>query len=141
MRPPFSCFWLIPLLVGEGLLVVGLAWGLSALNVLYRDVTQILEFITLAWFYATPIIYSIDLPLDFLSRVGMPNALYFLNPMSTLVYASRRACLGIPTDAEWVMPSSPLAFGIVVFVAMSIAAPLAGQALFRRLETRAVDTL
>lgn len=140
MPVPFSCLWLVPLLIGETFLVVGLVWALSALNVLYRDVTQILEFITLAWFYITPIIYSIDLAMAGLLGIGVPSALYVLNPMSTLVYATRRACLGLRTDA-WTAPASLLTLGLAVFVVISVLAPLAGRALFRRFETRAIDTL
>ena len=144
----FSVLWLIPLLLGETLLILGLVWGLSALNVLYRDVTQILEFVTLAWFYATPIIYSINLPLDKLVDKleiwGLPSWLswlYMLNPMTMVVYASRYVCLGLPEKAEWVMPGSALAVGFVVFIVCAIGSPFVGQALFRRLETRAVDSL
>ncbi|MFH1742974.1 MAG: ABC transporter permease [bacterium] len=138
---PLSCVWLVPLLIGETLLAVGLVWGLSALNVLYRDVTQILEFVMLAWFYATPIIYSVDLPFGRLELLGFPTWLYMLNPMATLVYASRRACLGTAENAGWVMSNFTFGIGIILFIVFSIGVLIAGQALFRRLETRAVDAL
>ncbi len=141
MGPPLSCVLIVPLLVSETLLLTGLAWGLSVLNVLYRDIAQILEFIVLVWFYVTPIIYSVDRAFDCLTGFRIPEGLYLLNPMATVVYASRRVCLGLPSQPDWLMPGSLWMFGLLVLVLTSILAPVTAGILFKRLETRAIDTL
>jgi ABC-type polysaccharide/polyol phosphate export permease len=41
-------------------LTSGLAMALSVWNVYYRDVSQFLEVVLLAWFYASPVIYPLD---------------------------------------------------------------------------------
>ncbi|HPA45013.1 MAG TPA: ABC transporter permease [bacterium] len=138
---PFSCLLLLPLLLCETLLVIGLVWALSGLNVLYRDVTQILDFLLLAWFYGTPIIYSIDMPMGVLGGFGLPGWLLLLNPMSGMIYAARRACFGLGENPPWAMPFDTFLFGVLFFVAVSLAAPVVGYAIFRRMETRAVDAL
>jgi len=137
----FSCLFLLPLLICETFLVIGVVWALSGLNVLYRDVTQILDFLLLAWFYATPILYSINMPMGVLGRWGLPEWLVLLNPMSGMIYAARWACFGLAENAPWRMPSGTFLFGLSFFVAVSLAAPVVGYAIFRRVETRAVDAL
>lgn len=63
----------LPLVIlGQLLFVIGLGLLLSALNVFYRDVAEILEVVTLAWFFLTPIIYNFS---------GVISILYRFNPM------------------------------------------------------------
>jgi len=140
---PWTCVLVFPLLILETCLLVGLVWWLAGLNVLYRDVTQILEFITLAWFYVTPIIYSIDLPINSLARLagGWLTYLYLLNPMAFLIYAARWACLGTPPGAGFILSGPMLGLSATVFVVVSLAAPFVGRALFSHIEIRAVDEL
>ncbi len=140
---PWTCVLIVPLLILETGLLVGLVWWLAGLNVLYRDVTQILEFITLAWFYITPIIYSIDLPMQSLARLGGDWLvyLYLLNPMAILIYTARWVCLGIPTGDAFSIPSTMFIIALIVFILVALIAPFAGRALFRRIEVRAADEL
>ncbi|MFC1754924.1 ABC transporter permease [Thermoproteota archaeon] len=59
--------------------LVGICLLTSSLNVVYRDVKFIVEAILVAWFYGTPIFYSLDM---------VPKKLYFiwiLNPMTGIV--------------------------------------------------------
>lgn len=71
------------IMILEYLLVLGLAFIVSALNVYFRDLEHILGIITMAWMYVTPILYSVDL---------VPEALlpmFSLNPMTPIIGAFR----------------------------------------------------
>jgi ABC-type polysaccharide/polyol phosphate export permease len=52
--------WLPVLLITQLLFILGLVLILSTLHVFYRDVVMILDVVMLAWFFMTPIIYSLD---------------------------------------------------------------------------------
>ncbi len=90
---------LLPVLVAVALAaVLGVSFWLCALNVSYRDVAQLLPFLTQVWMFLTPIIYSSTLiPAQFLP-------LYWLNPMVLVVDGMRWAIAGTtaPPLQEWV---------------------------------------
>lgn len=67
----------------EYLLALGLAFIISALNVYFRDLEHILGIFTMAWMYATPVVYSIDMVPEEL-RVA-----FNLNPMTPIISAFR----------------------------------------------------
>jgi len=74
--------------------VTGLALLLSAANVFYRDTQMILEVVTLAWFFVTPIFWPIHVIKDqwigFLGiQVNTWVWLNRLNPMASLAAAYR----------------------------------------------------
>ena len=62
MRHPFHITWLylpVPLLALT-IFTLGATFFFAAANVYYRDVSHILQILLQAWFYVTPIIFSID---------------------------------------------------------------------------------
>lgn len=62
MRHPFHVTWLylpVPLLALT-IFTLGATFFFAAANVYYRDVAHILQILLQAWFYVTPIIFSID---------------------------------------------------------------------------------
>jgi len=62
MRHPFYWTWLflpVPLLALM-LFTLGMTFFFATANVYYRDVAHILQVLLSAWFYVTPIIYSLD---------------------------------------------------------------------------------
>jgi ABC-2 type transport system permease protein len=62
MRHPFYVTWLylpVPLLALT-IFTLGMTFLFAAANVYYRDVAHILQVVLSAWFYLTPIIYSLD---------------------------------------------------------------------------------
>lgn len=99
-------------------LVLGLALILSTFNVYYHDVGYILEAgLTLA-FYATPIIYSYELPYRF---PGWLFRIYMLNPMAPLTVAYQQAILdnrlpdlGLVAESV-VMTAAAVSLGLWVF--------------------------
>ena len=62
MRHPFHITWIylpVPLLALT-IFTLGATFFFAAANVYYRDVSHILQILLQAWFYVTPIIFSID---------------------------------------------------------------------------------
>jgi lipopolysaccharide transport system permease protein len=100
---------ILPLLVAIQLIfTLGLAFFLSAINVYYRDVAQIMDVLMLAWFFLTPVFYSTDLipqsKVIFGIDVPVQRLAYILNPMASLI-ASYRVILynGAPPDIAFLL--------------------------------------
>ena len=72
----------IPVLI-EYIMILGFSLLLSSLNVFFRDLEHIFSIIIMAWFYMTPIVYTIDMIPD--------QYLYIfrLNPMVDLIQMYR----------------------------------------------------
>lgn len=122
--PTWNVLWL-PLLVVLALmtaLAVGL-W-LSALNVQYRDVQQLVPFLVQVWMYASPIVYPIDtIP------AGIWRWLYGLNPMVGVIQGFRWALLG----------GAPPDLTLVISIAMVLILLVSGLYYFRRMEKTFAD--
>jgi len=121
LRFPLHLTWLylpVPLL-GLAMFALGCAFFVSAANVFFRDVSHILQIVISAWFYLSPIIYSLDF---------VPPHYRFLFHLNPMVYVLNGFRLSIYYG---LLPSPASA-------AMSIGIGLAGLALgyafFRRLE-------
>lgn len=52
--------WLVPVLLVQSLLILGLGFAISALNCFFRDVRYLLEFFLILLFYGSPILYSME---------------------------------------------------------------------------------
>ena len=123
------------------LFLLGLCLALSTLNVLFRDTQQIVEFLVLAWFYVSPVLYD---SFEIYSRFGSSSWVYFLNPMAGLLewyrYCLLASNLQISADMA---PLNQITFWFAIPYAavISILIAFAGYALMRRLEIRAVDEL
>ena len=96
----------------------------SAANVFFRDIEHSLQIVTLAWFFLTPIIYPLSLPLSVLKErfPGFVQFAFFANPMVGIVSAYRSVLfspmrqqgaglLAISFAAAWLI----LSVGIAVF--------------------------
>jgi lipopolysaccharide transport system permease protein len=89
---PYVLFLPIVILV-EMIFIMGVSLLLSAVNVFYRDVQQIMEVLILAWFFLTPVIWDVNLLPT--SRVVMgvevpvQRLTYILNPMASIISAYR----------------------------------------------------
>jgi lipopolysaccharide transport system permease protein len=105
-------------------LAVGL-W-LSAMNVKYRDVRQMVPFLTRFWEYATPIAYSITLIPE------KWQVIYSLNPMTGVVEGFRWALLGKTVSV------GPLVIISIVIVVMLLAS---GLVYFRHMEDEFADVI
>ena len=86
ISPTVHTFWVIPLFAILFLFTVSVSLILSSLNVYYRDVQLASRFLIQLWFFASPILYSID-------SVSMKLKIFlFLNPM-TFIIENMRRCL------------------------------------------------
>jgi lipopolysaccharide transport system permease protein len=123
-----SQWWTAPLFVAWGLLAsIGVGLWLSALNVLYRDVSYVTPFLLQAWFFATPVVYSVTMIPE-----GPWQLLYSLNPMVGVVQGFRWAMLGVG-EAPGVLAA--VSFGMTILILFS------GIVFFRRVERSFADVI
>ena len=92
-------------------MTAGLALALSALNVYFRDVQHILGILLLAWYFLTPVLFSVSVLDD---RPEQLRLLY-LNPMTAVIVSYQRALLdGLPPQWDALAYSAGVA--IVLFI-------------------------
>lgn len=104
--------------------VLGVTFWLSALNAQYRDVGQLLPFLTQLWFFTSPIFYSSDvIPVEW-------RTLYWLNPIAVAIEAFRWAFAGLapPPVEAWLIGG-----------AVAVVMLLSGYVFFRSREPRFSD--
>jgi homopolymeric O-antigen transport system permease protein len=89
LRFPFHWTWIylpVPLL-GLVLFALGCSFFLAMANVFFRDVAHILQIILSAWFYVSPVIYSLDfLPPRYRLFFRLNPMLYLLNGFRLAIY-------------------------------------------------------
>ena len=96
------------------LLTLALTLRVSAVNVYYRDVESVSDVLLQAWFYATPIVYSVKLVEEKFAKKHFSiwfERLYWLNPMTPICVAYRRLLLytpGPPAAAAAASADAPL---------------------------------
>ncbi len=101
-------FLVIPTIIWLTILVSGFSLLFSALNVRFRDVNFIVQALITIWFYATPIVYSIEL-----LPVGLRSFLY-LNPMTAVTETFHFVLLNLhPYSSDLVLLG--LAISLMVF--------------------------
>jgi len=89
---------------------LGAGYWLSALNIEYRDVSQVLPFLSQFWMFLTPVVYSSTLVPE------RWRVLYALNPMVGVVEGFRWSLLGVGPG-----PSGMLAASAVVALTLFIS--------------------
>lgn len=108
MRHPFHVTWLylpVPLLALT-IFTLGGTFFFAAANVYYRDVAHILQIVLQAWFYITPIIFSIDFfPAKYRWIFKLNPIQYILNGFRLSVY------YGLLPSAQSIAVSFICAFG------------------------------
>jgi ABC-2 type transport system permease protein len=74
----------LPLVIAiQYIMVIGFCLILSSANVYFRDLEHILNILTMAWFYVTPVIYPVEIFPEHL------KGLLYWNPMTPMVLAYR----------------------------------------------------
>jgi ABC-2 type transport system permease protein len=89
MRHPFYWTWLYLPVPMFALIIftLGMTFFFAALNVYYRDFAHIVQVLLSAWFYVTPIIYSLDLlPANRRWLFKFNPMLYVINGFRLAVY-------------------------------------------------------
>jgi ABC-2 type transport system permease protein len=122
----------LPLAVAvQGVLLVGLALLLSAVNVLMRDVERFMRLIIRVLFYATPIIYPLSLVRD-ADLPGWLKVAYELNPLVGIFQLHH---------AVWYPDEFPDARLLATTAGVSLLVLAAGWWSFRRLEPAVLKEL
>ena len=75
--------YLIPVILVEYLLSLGIAFISSSLTVFFRDLEHILAVVSMAWQFLTPVMYGVDMVPESLRPVFM------MNPMTSVIMAYR----------------------------------------------------
>src|SRR5439155_239256 len=86
-RHPEGLVWISLLIVVQIVMNLGFAYLLSALAVFFRDVQHILGILLLAWYFLTPVLFSVSVLDD---RPEQLRLLY-LNPMTAVIVSYQRA--------------------------------------------------
>jgi lipopolysaccharide transport system permease protein len=126
IRPGLHVFWLIPLLILQIALSVGVTLLGGAAIVFFRDVRFVIPLLLQIWMYASPVIYPADLVPE------RWRILYFLNPMAGIIDSYRRV---------WVYGQEPLLWTLAVGAGVSILLLLIGYPVFKHLEPIFADLI
>lgn len=97
----------LPLILAvQILLVIGLGLACAAANVFYRDVQSLLTLFLQLWFYASPIIYPVNLVPERL------RPFYYLNPMAGILEAYRDVLLNGKLPGDYMIPATVVALSV-----------------------------
>jgi len=115
----WTAIWVVPVLLLQILFTLGIAYLVSGMNVLLRDVAQLIGLVLMIWMYLSPVMYPLT---------GQPNAIQIvllMNPMGALL----QACQDLLFVGHLTHP-------IVLWVAgtWSLFVLLGGIAVFKRIE-------
>jgi homopolymeric O-antigen transport system permease protein len=125
--PGLHALWVIPLLVIQIALMVGVTLLGSAVIVFFRDMRFVVPLVTQVWMYATPIIYPSELVPERL------QPFYFaLNPMAGIIDGYRRVL---------VMAQAPRLPFVGMAALISVLILLAGYAVFKHTEPLFADLI
>ncbi|NIV33741.1 MAG: ABC transporter permease [Anaerolineae bacterium] len=124
--PGWISLWMAPLLALQVALTIAIVLLGSAVLVFFRDVRFVVPLLIQVWFYATPIIYPVTLvPEKF-------RALYFLNPMASIIDGYRRVLL---------TGEAPRLEALALGAAVTLALLAIGCTVFKRAEPVFADLI
>ena len=129
-----SSLWLPIIIVQIYILGLGFSLLLSAAYVKYRDVTYIWEVILQAFFYATPILY----PLNMITDVTFQQIL-MLNPMAQMIQDARWAV--VTPDTLTIADVFGGAGYRLITIGMTFAVLIVGIIYFKRQSTHFAENL
>ena len=109
---------IIPLMIIQSLLLMGLGMIVATLHTFYRDIKFVLQALLRVFFFASPVMYPAALLRERLNGIELSPALlrfYMYNPMATIIESYRAALLGhhLP-DMSLLLPIA--AVSIIVFI-------------------------
>ncbi len=139
IAPPATAL-LMPLLIILAMTsALGIGLAFSSLNVKYRDIAQLVPFVTQLWMYCTVVVPFSEVS-EFLP--GKWRYVYGLNPMAGVVEGIRWCMLhhemtgaaeGLPVQAPWML----IAIGLPVNIALLVF----GLCYFKRTEKHFADII
>lgn len=120
--------WMPVAIAFQTAFVAGLGLVLAALNVFFRDTEAVVDVAVIAWFFLTPIFYSLDVLWG--KMVGPFDAgwlMHVLNPMASFISTYRLVLIDrAPPDPAFLARTFTTSLLVLV----------GGYALFKRLEPR-----
>lgn len=126
--------WVPLILITQLIFTLGLALLLGSLTVFYRDVLMILEVVMLAWFFLTPVFYSLEMFGSTATVLGYTfypaQLLRWLNPMASIIDGYRTVLWGTYDSGGPVSMYPP--YLLRTFVT-SVIVFILGYAVFNRL--------
>jgi teichoic acid transport system permease protein len=118
VRPTWSLAYVPPAFILQTLFNVGIAAFVARLAVPFRDIGNLLPFLTRLWLYLSPIIW----PISMIDRAPVwAQTIMRANPMYWILEIYRGALLARPISYEaWIITGAwtlfALVFGVVLFV-------------------------
>ena len=108
-RHPEGLLYLPLLVLIQIVMNLGFAYLLAAANVFYRDVQHILGILLTAWYFLTPVLFSVAIVADRPTE----RELLYLNPMTAVIVAYQRALLdGLPPEWERLLYSAVVSLAV-----------------------------
>lgn len=115
----WTAFWVIPLLGLQVALTLGVGYILAALNVLYRDMNQLIGLLLMVWIYFSPVMYAITGHSQTIQDVLL------MNPMGAILQSERDLIfVGYLTEPVFLWAAA----------GWTALAVVGGLALFKRIE-------
>lgn len=111
--------WLLPVVILiQTCFTLGIAFLLSTVNVFYRDTMMIMDVVMLAWFFLTPIFYTVELVPATLEIgtlvIDLRRWLYILNPMASIINMYRDLLYwGYRTDFDFFLRTAVTALAVL----------------------------
>jgi ABC-type polysaccharide/polyol phosphate export permease len=115
----WTTIWVVPVLMLEILFTFGISYLTASLNVLYRDMTQLVGLLLMVWMYLSPVMYATN------GASATLQDILLLNPMGAMLQAERDLIFGGSLTAA---PFLWLAGAWTAFVFV------AGLLVFKRIE-------
>ena len=113
--------WTLPFVILiQTVFSTGVVLVLGTLNVFYRDTAMIMEVVMLAWFFLTPVVYSVALLPETIVLGGftvpLQRLVYILNPMASLIAIYRDLLYwGYRTDIDFFIRTALTAIAVFAF--------------------------
>jgi ABC-type polysaccharide/polyol phosphate export permease len=108
--PGVEMLWLFPIVFAiHTLFNLGLAAITARIAVPFRDINNLLPYVSRIWLYLSPII----IPATFVDDLTSPwNTLFNLNPLVPIIGLYRTALLGYPLETWMLVASAGWALGL-----------------------------
>lgn len=126
--PGWALLWFLPILALQLIFNLGLAAATARLTVPFRDVSNLVPYVTRIWLYLSPILWTMDLVESAPSWV---SSLVKLNPMFHFLGVYRTALLGWDLDV----------LGLAIAATSALVVGLIGTVTFARFEGKMVQLL
>jgi ABC-2 type transport system permease protein len=122
-------------------LALGLGLLLSAVNVLFRDVENVVDLVLTVLVWTSPVLYPWHLVADLVGKGSWLLTAYQLNPVTVAVELVHRGTWATASPDNLAHTAPDLAVRTVVAFAVGAVLVAVGQLVFRRLSGRFAQEL